>query len=588
MKALTLAQSIVAKNELKDVSELISLRLASHTNDTTDIISVLFADKPQNKKEYILLFNEFKNNQDTYKSMVKYLVLHIFQSTFKEIPLTTLISMGAETLTSHKPSTRLRLSSMVIRLLETSGAFFISTKLNMEGHVERIVKCKLNLSDNAITYLSIKARNVLNDVASSSDKAAYAGHRKKASDNNDHMSHLTNKLNNVAYIVSERVWDKFKVRLASYRFTHKHVQLDMIQTGDDLVGQTLHFEHRFGADNGRVYCDGDLFTLHGGALNYIYKFADKRMLTPQGLEDLETRINSLKAQDTICFKEEVELYSLQCDLLDHLKGLPVGCILHQDAKLSGLQHQATAVRSKNAAVYCGMLDTLKDGYDHIRESLSNKDALSRDMVKKAYNPYQYGAGAKTVIEAVEKEGGTLDFEEWSEAYQAAFPAAFRLREFLLMLSKEYKSEYYRFKSPSGFNCVITALGNEEDIIVTNYGKLTYSRREVNTNHMGVKLVAAFSHMQDASSLHHVVDKAQYDMHVIHDSFGSHPNDARDVNANYVDSLRTHLAQPVLKNFVTQVVQNRTGSDLVASLWEADVSALMENTLTPSDITKGLY
>jgi len=106
--------------------------------------------------------------------------------------------------------------------------------------------------------------------------------------------------------------------------------------------------------------------------------------------------------------------------------------------------------------------------------------------------------------------------------------------------------------------------------------------------MGVKLVAAFSHMLDASSLHDVVENANYDIHVIHDSFGSHPNDADHVEASYVDSLRSHLASPILKTFVTEVVTNRTNSTLVASLWEADVSSLIENTLTPSDIVKGLY
>lgn len=576
-------------SELTSTNELLSLRLQQLVNDTEDIIEVLYPKgKAQNAKEYRLLFNEYKHNQATYAPLVKYFVSCIFNASFKELPLTTLISMGAETLLTHKPSTRLRISSMLIRLLEASGAFFITTKINHEGFSERVIKPKVQLTQQAIDYLSIRQRNLPKTESTEEMKVKYSGHRKKQHDNNDHMAYLTNKLNKVGYRISHRVWERFKVQLAQYRFTDKHTQLAMIHSGDSLLDKTIHFTHRFGSDNGRIHCDGDLFTLHGGALNYIYKFEDKRMLNADGLERLEDRIYELEAESTLKFKEQVELYSLQCDLLDHLQGKPVGCILHQDAKLSGLQHQATALRCKDSALYCGMLNELEDGYEHIKNSLSNRAKLSRDMVKDAYNPYQYGAGAETTIKAVEEAGGSLDFKEWNEAYQTAFPSAFRLREFLLMLSKEYKSETYKFTSPSGFNCVITALGNEDTIIVTNYGKIEYSRQEVETKHMGVKLVAGFSHMLDASSLHDVVANANYDVHVIHDSFGSHPNDSAHVEASYIDSLRSHLASPILKTFVTEVVTNRTNSTLAASLWEADVSSLMENTLTPSDIVKGLY
>ena len=579
----------IITNELTSTNELLSLRLQQLVNDTEDIIEVLYPKgNAQNKREYTLLFNEYKSNQATYAPLVKYFVMNIFNASFKELPLTILITMGAETLLTHKPSTRLRISSMIVRLLEASGAFFITTKLNQEGFSERIIRPKVQLTQATVDFLSTKQRNLPSAEPTEAIKVKYAGHRKKITANNEHMLPITNKVNKVGYRISHRVWERFKVQLAQYRFTHKHVQLDMIQSGDSMLDKTLYFTHRFGSDNGRVYCDGDLFTLHGGALNYIYKFEDKRMLNERGLERLEDRIYELEAESKLSFKEEVELYSLQCDLLDHLQGLPVGCILHQDAKLSGLQHQATALRCKDSALYCGILSTLEDGYNHIKQSLSNKAKLSRDMVKKAYNPYQYGAGADTTIKAVQEAGGDLDFKEWDMAYQSAFPSAYKLREFLLMISKEYKSEVYNYTSPSGFNCTITALGNEDTIIVTNYGKIEYSRKEVDAKHMGVKLVAGFSHMLDASSVHTIIERATYDLHVVHDSFGSHPNDADDVEANYVDSLREHLAMPILKKFVTEVITNRTGSSLIANLWEADVSALMENTLTPSDIVKGLY
>ena len=260
---------------------------------------------------------------------------------------------------------------------------------------ERIVNLKYTITDATKTELAHKVRKLPTNIPTKSlDKVA--GHRKKLSNNNSHMLDITDKLNQVGYTLDQRIWDKFKYELAAYRFDDMKTQDAMITEGDLLLNKVFYFNHRFGPDNGRIYCDGDLFTLQGGALNYAYKFADKRILSEEGMEVLQAKVDELHAKDILPFKEVVEMYSLTLDLIDAKEGRPVGTILHQDAKLSGLQHQSIALRDYEAALYCGLLSNIEDGYTHIRNSLSNKDTLTRDMVKKAYNPYQYGAGGRAV------------------------------------------------------------------------------------------------------------------------------------------------------------------------------------------------
>ncbi len=569
--------------EIQTLVELSALKYNEILNENTveHILGMLHDDEHEltNLDEHRLIIDSLKNDRDIYKNVIYYAIKMVITSTLKELPLLVLVNQLAETLIGRRYTNRMRIGAVIVKLLQNTGLFGLVMKFNQHSHRERIVVCKYNLSKLAVADLSIKIRNLPTETPVKATSKV-AGHKKKRSGSNGHMLWITDKLNQVGYTIDERVWNKYSYELAAYRFDDMDTQNAMVTEGNRLLGNMFYFGHRFGPDNGRIYCDGDLFTLQGGALNFIYKFADKRMLSEAGLGHLRARVAELAAEHSLSFKEQVEFYSLSLDLIDAEHGKPVGTILHIDAKLSGLQHQCIATRTKSEALYCGLLNVLEDGYGHIRNNLSNADVLSRDMVKKAYNPYQYGAGGKTVVAAVQDAGGSLDFKEWEVAYQTSFPKAFALREFLLSIAMNYKADIHEYTSPSGYNCVITALGTEADNVVTCYGKLKYERKEVNSKYMGVKLVAAFSHMLDASLVHYVVGHSNFDITVVHDSFGVHPNDIDKVHDLYTMGMRENLARPVLEDFVSSIV----GPQLA----RVNVSRLMTNTLTPNDIVGGLY
>lgn len=572
-------------NEISTIVELIIAKYNELLNESTidQLVDQLHDTEHElgNKEEHQYILQSLQSDRDIYAKLVTYTVKHIVMSGVKELPLLVLLNMVAEQLSGRKTTSRMRIAATIVKLLEKCDSFFITKKLNKDNHLERIVGLRYVLSTLSKEELLAKQYNQTLSFEPVEGKRKVAGHRKKVSRDNNHMLPLLDKLNTVGYTLDERVWNKYKYELSAYRFDDIATQTTMRTEGDKLLGKTFYFSHIFGPDNGRIYCEGDLFTLHGGALNYVYKFANKRMLTARGLEILEAKVAELEAElSTLSFKEKVEYYSLSLDLIDAHHGKPVGTILHRDAKLSGLQHQCIATRCKSEALYCGLLSTLRDGYSHIRELLSNAHELSRDMVKKAYNPYQYGAGAKATIEPVQLLGGRLDFKEWESAYSKAFPNAFRLRSFLLTVAKEYTNDIFTYTSPSGYNCAITALGTETDYVNTCYGKVKYERKEVDAKHMGVKLVAAFSHMLDAATLHHVVAGADFDLHVVHDSFGAHPNDLDTVETLYVHAQQKHLTMPILRDFIAEVIGKEQA--------DVNVSRLMANTLTPSDIVAGLY
>ena len=528
----------------------------------------------------------FMVHKDFTMHMAEKAIVEVMADTLVKQPtLGTLNSKVAEMFSRHDytPVIRFRLAAVLLRMLENSGLFNVVKELNKKSNLVKVARFAHNISEVGFLDLAKKLRKPPATSFPVKASSKLVGSQLKYCVENPQMLDVTGKLNNIGYTSSAKVWNKYKETLAQRKFGHPDAESTrqaFIEMGDSLLGKTFYFGHKFGPDNGRIYCDGDLMTLQSGALNFIYKFADKRMLTSRGLKALEQRVQELRDVAEPKLKEEMELYSLELDLQDAKDGKPVGTILYIDAKLSGLQHQAIATRSKELAGYCGLLapELCADGYLHIKDKMANRADLTRDLVKSAYNPYQYGAGKAKTLEPVEKAKATLDFEEWEKAYSAAFPEAFALRTYLLEVATNFKAESHEFTSPSGFKCVLTAIGTETDTIATCYGKMEFARSEIDKDHMSVRVVAAFSHMLDASVLHTVVRAMECDISVIHDSFGTHPNHTYKVEEAYVTALLSHLEQPVLQNYVSSITGTKN----------ANVSRLMANTLKSEDIVGGLF
>ena len=536
----------------------------------------------ENHAENLIIVELLQINESHYRKLVEFSIDMIIKASVKELQRTVLVSHIAQAQRGIEASRAFRTSAIIVAMLTLVTVCGSYQKRTETGHMEYITTCGFKLTQSTLDELATRIyKRPFSSPQTASIKSA--GHFMKVTKDNSHMTHILQKLNNVAYTLDARVWDKYGVALAAYRFEGITTQKAMVAQGDSLVGETFYFNHRFGIDNGRIYCDGDLFTLHGGALNYAFKFADKRILTAEGLEVLRSHVADLHSKDELSFKEQVEMYSLTLDLIDAENGLPVGTIVHKDAKLSGLQHQSIVTRDADGAHYCGLLSDMSDGYSHLQSKLSNGASLTRQMVKDAFNPYQYGALATATCQPVIDAGQSLNFKEWTDAYKAAFPKAFALRSLLgVILKDRVASDTIEFTSPSGFNCVLTALDTKTTAIQTVLGKLEFTRKVIDKEAMGVKAIAALSHMLDASTLHYVVDNSNFDLHVIHDSFGAHPNDVAVVEALYVEALQNHLCMPILSGFVHALYGQE---DKVV---QYSVSQLIANTLTPAMIVGGLY
>jgi len=308
------------------------------------------------------------------------------------------------------------------------------------------------------------------------------------------------------------------------------------------------------------------------------QFHDKRVCTPAGLQHLQDRHDELSNTEPRNKKEEAEFFIVKRDLELAKQGKPVGTILHYDAKLSGLQMQALAIRSKNAAKYCGLITNWSDGYKHLGEAMPGS-LLTRSQTKEGYNPYQYGAGEKATIKPIEAMGGKVDWKEWQEGYKTAFPSAYALRKFLSEVNKLMKgTSVFKYRTPNGFDAHITAIMTKSDTINTVLGKLEYNHKEIDADAMGVKIIAAFSHMLDATLLQRVVYNSNYDIDVVHDSFGCHPNDVDHMRQSYLNASREILTEPVLVNFVKDICPEAINY----------MGGIIANTLRPADIICGIY
>lgn len=552
--------------------------------DTATIVAALqkHHGHKENAVETELIVEQLKLNHTHYFKVVHFAIDLIIKGSAKELQRTVLVSHLAQSMRGLEASRAFRISAIIVAILTLVTVAGEFQKMSVTGHMEWITTCKFKLTQATIVELETRIYQRPFETPQTASMK-YAGHFMKETVDNAHMLPVLQKLNDVAYTLDARVWAKYGVALAAYRFEDIKTQKAMLVQGDSLIGETFYFNHRYGIDNGRIYCDGDLFTLHGGALNYAFKFADKRVLTEAGMLVLRDHVEDLSNKESLSFKEQVELYSLTLDLIDAEKGLPVGTIVHKDAKLSGLQHQSILTRDASGAHYCGLLSDMSDGYNHLKSNLSNGSSLTRQMVKDAFNPYQYGAGAVATCKPVIEAGGHLNFTEWQAAYKSAFPKAFELRSLLGVILKDRKNtDTIEFTSPSGFKCVLTALETKSTSITTVLGKLEYTRKVVDAEAMGVKAIAALSHMCDASVLHHVVLASEFDIHVIHDSFGAHPNDGAHVESSYVEALQNHLCMPILSDYVHALYGQED------RIVEYSVARLMANTLTPSMIVGGLY
>lgn len=592
MKSSTTNQtsSVTASSNLSEIQIIKELAYAKYTEilgvSTDKLVHGLVNHEGHkgNELEYEIIIELLKHNTNHYYKVVMFTISKIILSAVKEIPRTVLVSQIASSLQGIEANRAFRTASVIVALLEIVDVATKYKKINKHGFPETITLCCYKLSNLTLEELKTKvyARPFSTPVVAST---GVVGHFMKQSHKNEHMSHLLQKLNNVAYTLDSRVWDKFKYELAAYRFTDMKTQTAMVVQGDELAGTTFYFSHKYGADNGRIYCEGDLFTLHGGALNYAFKFANKRVLSARGLEVLRSHVKELHAKSTLSFKEKVEMYSLTLDLIDAEKGLPVGTILHKDGKISGIQNIAVATRDYTSASSTGLTAVWTDGRDIMCSILG----LTKAEVKAGLAPYLYGAGSKATLDPIVEEIHSSDtghmvpsFKAWEAAFAKAFPKAYELRQFFIaILKSRVATDTIEFTSPSGYECVITALETKTTAIQTCLGKLEYTRKVVDKDAMGVKAIAAFAHMLDASTLHHVVDSVDFDLHVVHDSFGVHPNDVDAVCQYYAEGMQNHLCMPVLQTYV----QSLMGDDGVV---QYNVSRIISNTLTPSQIVGGLF
>jgi len=530
----------------------------------------------------------------------------------KQLTLGSVSSQVAEWFRAsiEDPKLRFRVAEMLIFIMKKAKVIRIIEGTTRDGKNLNLVKLAYNLSREElaeIAYKTSKSGRVeapkdwsLTSKGGYSNTPMFAGHRLKVQANQpENIWKALNYLQSMEYKIDTDVSTKFSKLFMSTLPTGEE-QLAVQNHMKAVEDAKLHFAYTTGLDNGRVYCEGYLTGRQIGMRNLMLDFAEGYYLSQEGRKVAEERIEALQGSKEP--KELLELYKLEKALEAADRGEKIHFIIHFDAKASGLQMQSLALRSKSLGTYVGLLQHLEDIYRALGAILG----LSRDEVKNMYNPYQYGAGEKVVMKALHDKNpkAICTWEAWEAAYAEVVPEAYALRCELVKWAKHFSKEsVLKFTSPSGYNCVLTAVdsvgksltaaennGKKLDCTIeTVLGRHDYVRSEVRPEFMGVKLVAAFSHMLDASALNKLVLKAKaagYQLDVIHDSFGTTLNDAPQMCQDMVEVYQEMLVTPILKNFV---------KDLEASAQHTKplygglrIDHLMANDLTPTDVVGALY
>lgn len=321
-------------------------------------------------------------------------------------------------------------------------------------------------------------------------------------------------------------------------------------------GEPVQFATRADA-RGRMYYLGGMVSPQGGKFTRgALSLANKEELTPEGRAacelyagrllgskgtDLEAMIAGRDALGSLDFsspqriieqgvkpKAAYELWAT-ADALE--KGV-TGLIVRADGSSNGIQHMALITRSRKTAEMVNLLGT--EPLD-LYESLAVKLSLARSTAKGLIMPYSYGASVGSLAKSL---GVTPDMvNEWLKVVNKEVPAikqftnAIKLEAELKMQEAEINE--WRWELPDFSVCV---KHEDQDRLYAGSFFVNTSAKSTDARKMLAALPPHIIHSLDAYHMRKVVMACDFDVVVIHDSFGCHPNNFRKLKKAIMETL----------------------------------------------------
>lgn len=439
-----------------------------------------------------------------------------------------------------------------------------------------------------------------------------------------------NYMQDVAYELREEMYG-----LEDYAHTDRFIGSDglslrygeIAKLENDLVsysGKTLYFPVSCD-DRLRIYDRSSYISYQGDKYQKaMLQFRDKEVCTESGLDMLRIAIvneiysDKLEYSDALVWWDKnadsvVDMVignpiaqALYADYLVAVDGGEIGSITHWDATNSGLQIYSLIGRDMKAASLCNVLDDggIADAYRALADALNQAtetEAFSRGRVKKAFMTFLYGAQEDMILHRLEdkKNGiykGIKEFfpDGWSDELMwktftdsmiEIAPAAIKLMNLMYKYNRADTSRY-TWTLPDGGKVEVTNTKNvkvrgwrlnldgathEGSISTLVEGGDKYSR----------SLAPNIIHSIDAYIVREVVRRVTFDISVIHDSFGVHPNNALALAQIIREVYAYVLEKDMLTDILSQIDEGMTARALAKGL-------LFKGELSSEDILASRY
>ncbi len=546
--------------------------------------------------------------QDTKRKYFELGIKSIIASeATKHMPLATAMAQFAVSVKMDN-DLGFRLGGVVFNLLKQAGLMTEYMRETENGRSERVMKLPKkwaidkDMLDELLLHVSpgakpfrpkdwiVKADGTLQVGGYASTKMVMGSRLNAQIVQSQRMYDILNHEQRTAYAVDWDVWNKFRDDFQdSFPADQSWVEITKLEAELNILGIDPAFFARAFGSNGRIYILGYRTHREAGIRNELFQFHTKKLWNKEDYHTVERQIDGLRGSTSA--KEIIQLYVLERDLALQQAGTPTGTIIRRDAKMSGVQGTgAVAMRSKEDAYHCGMLETYKDGRLVISANplMTQYGITTKAQAKAGAMTWMYLSGGKAMITKIKEDTGlTIKADgktfkgHWDESAKEVFPGQVRLmKELMGIIQYKKKETQFNWTLASGFKASIRAIGTVETVINTVMGKHSFSRQEIDKEFMGVRLGAAFGHGNDATLRHWMVLTAKrdgIDIDIVHDQFGVHLVDSVDTDTAYVSGLRRMLDLPILENFMQDVAGNG-----------ARANKVMINTLSRFDIVGGLF
>lgn len=251
---------------------------------------------------------------------------------------------------------------------------------------------------------------------------------------------------------------------------------------------------------------------------------------------------------------------------DVLAGKPTGHIMHLDSVNSGYQMMAMMSGCKKTAAECGLVDTgvRPDLYTstvkYMNKELEGDNKIS--LAKKPTNGRLSRAELKDAVMTHAYKSRAVPRRVFNKTQLPVFysvlsditPGAEAVKDLISEYISEFRTEYNWISHNSSFvSCrVKDTVDARIEIDELDHGTFT-QRYQVNKAKKGdVSLVANITHYMDALVLDEVVIRCPFDITVIHDSYGVHPNNAGELVRIYREVVAEFSRVDMLSDILTDI------------------------------------